>query len=585
MPGRQVLCNSGYRFRQLTVPVRARVRLGGGSHFRLAVQESDTHLKANELSKRLSVLITLFMFATSSHIAVAGSGSPFPKSLSADLAETRGFYETGMRLIQQKHVAAAIETFKRGLGRDSRNVVLLNAIGAAYSLENHAQTGNRYFLAALNIDPQFAPARRNLAISYFKRGSFDLATGQFKLLWQNQENRPVASLFLGMLAVNRGEYSQGIKFFDESGSLLYQYPDSILCFARALYQSRRQIESRRVLNRLRDVSAASPDNWFQAGMLYADLGQRQQARDAFREALHKNPQAPEIDYHEALALSKLDRSDDALEVLQKLTAQDPDSDLLNLLGRAAEQAGNVWVSVHAFRKAVELAPDAEGNYLDFSTLCISYGNNAAALEIVRAGLAHLPESYRLRVQEGAVLSNLGKQQEAEEAFRSAITLRSDNQEAFLGLAVAQTLADQSDDAIKTLTTGVERFPKDFEFHYYYSRALLAEAEHSRIKGQAARKIRQTIEETIQLNPGSARAYYLLAKFYLNEGNLRLAEANLETCLRLNPEYVSAKYELGLTYLKTGRRQSGERLLREIRREHVQELRREGTRPRIVLAER
>jgi len=269
--------------------------------------------------------------------------------------------------------------------------------------------------------------------------------------------------------------------------------------------------------------------------------------------------------------------------LQDLTAREPDPDPLNLLGRLAEDTGNVQLSLDAFKRALELAPNDEENYLDYSTLCFSYGNSALALEAVKIGLEHKPNSYRLTVQKGAILTTLGRQEDAITAFQRAIGLQGNNKEAFLGLAVAQTNTDRFQEAIRTLEEGVKRFPNDFNLIRYYAFSLFRMAEHQGLKREACEGVRRAVEKAIELNPRSASAYYLRAKYYtVMDPNPWLAIENLQTCLRLEPKYVPAEYQLALLYLKTDKKQEGENLLAEVRAVQAEELKKEEDHPRIVI---
>ena len=489
-----------------------------------------------------------------------------------------------MLLVQQGRLDDAIETFKRGYRLDPSNVVLLNAIGSTYCLKDDTHEAEGYFLKALSTDLQFTPARRNLGITYFNSGKYDLAKAQFEELSRSAVNDPSPSLFLGMIAKRNGQYREAVEFFEKSGDLAFQYPDSILSFAQSLYNSSQESKSESLLARLERVKGVSAKQWFEAGRLYCSLGRYESALEDFGKARDLDPRLPNLDYLRSYALSKIGRSSDALSILQDFTAREPEPDPLNLLGHVAEDTGNIQLSLDSFRRAVDLAPEREENYLDYSTLCVGYGNSALALDAVKVGLEHIPHSYRLKVQQGAILANLGKQEEAKAAFQSAMKLQIDNKEAFLGVAVALTRMDRFDEAVRTYAEGIERFPNDFNLNYYYAFALFRIAQNNELKGQAAHRVRQAIEKAIQLNPRFAGAYYLRARYYtMLDANPALAIQNLESCLRLAPRYVPAKYQLALLYRSVGKKQESERLLEEVRQVQAEELSGEQDHLRVVIS--
>lgn len=87
-----------------------------------------------------------------------------------------------MRLVKAGRLDEAISTFKNGLGTDPQSAVLLNLIGATYSLQGNSEQAEHYLLESLQADSRFESARRNLAISYFNSGKYDLATTEFEKL-------------------------------------------------------------------------------------------------------------------------------------------------------------------------------------------------------------------------------------------------------------------------------------------------------------------------------------------------------------------------------------------------------------------
>ena len=96
---------------------------------------------------------------------------------------------TGIRLVSEGHLDEAISTFKNGLSTDPQNTVLLNVIGATYTLKGDFEQAENYLLKSLQTDPGFVPARKNLAISYFNLGKYDLATREFQRLMNEPGDR------------------------------------------------------------------------------------------------------------------------------------------------------------------------------------------------------------------------------------------------------------------------------------------------------------------------------------------------------------------------------------------------------------
>src|SRR4030095_8064047 len=121
-------------------------------------------------------------------------------------SEVAQAYRLGMGLVKDGRVDEAITTFANGLKTDPQNAVLLNVIGAAYSLKGEFEQAERYLLMSLKADPRLVPARKNLAINYFNLGKYDLATTEFQeLIKENGESRSVALLFLAGCGKTRFE--------------------------------------------------------------------------------------------------------------------------------------------------------------------------------------------------------------------------------------------------------------------------------------------------------------------------------------------------------------------------------------------
>jgi len=529
------------------------------------------HVASRSTSQCSKLLLSCLLAILPTSTAGLGQTSSQP-SLAQQL------YKQGMSLVRQGQLDAALQAFNRGLESDPSNLVLLSAIGATYTLKGDGDKAEELFQKVLTIDPGFLPARKNLAIAYYNSGKYDLAAREFDQLTSSPDAGPLAHLFLGMIAEKRKQYDAAVSHFSQAGELIFQNPGAILSFARSLYETHQREKSELALQRLASVAGVSAVDYYQAGLLHSKCGRNDQALEALAKAREMDAGLPGLDYRRALVLDDMGRAAEALQILQELVAQKPDRDSLELLGDIAGRQGKLDVAAQAYRKLIDIEPDHEEAYLGLSTLLMDNENDPLGLEVVGAGLAHIPHSYRLQVQKGALLEDLGRHAEAQEAFRSAIKLQPDHRHALIGLAVSQVYAGQIPEGVETLAAGVKQFPNDYYVYYLYGLALHKMAGLPGMDAKAVdRKSEQALERSIQLNSRFADSYFLLGKAYVDK-DPALAAKNFEAVLRLNPQHVAAKYQLGRLYLSLGRREDGHNLLSQVNEQRAEMERK----PKIIL---
>jgi tetratricopeptide (TPR) repeat protein len=489
-------------------------------------------------------------------------------------------YHAGISLVRQGHLDEAIQTFKTGLETDPQNLVLMDAIGAAYNLKGDLEPAKKYFLDALQADPGFIPARKNLAITYFNLGQYDLAEPEFRRLMDGPgDSRSIACLFLGIIAEKHQEYDKSVALFEKSADLSHQYPQALISFANSLYNLHRLQKAEAVLNHLDAMSGVSAAEYFAAGQLYSKIGQDNRALADYDRAGQNETELDGLDYQRAVVLDRMGRSQEALKILKDLTAAKPDADSLNLLAHVADENREFDVALQSLRQAAKLDPEREDSYLDFSTLCANYENYTLALQAADAGLTHLPNSYRLQVQKGVMLEKLGRLDEAQEILRSASRLQKDNSVAELSLAIVQADASEWKNAESTLTAAIRDFPTNYYMHYELGKVLVQIQESAPADPEIKARAKHAFREAIRCNPSFADSYYQLSKLYLR-GAPKLAEQNLVTCLRLDPNHAPAEYALARLYINSGRRGEGQALIDRFEGQQQAEKLKEKQRPRI-----
>jgi tetratricopeptide (TPR) repeat protein len=489
-----------------------------------------------------------------------------------------------MEQVRQGQVAEAIRTFEAGLKSEPQNPVLLDATGAAYSLEGDYERATGYFLASLREKPGFLPARKNLAITYFNEGQYELAATEFQTLASSPgPSRKVASLFLGMIAEKNGDYAKAVSFFGQAGELLSRYPEALLCSANAELQLKQAEKAEAALKTFDAHPGATAAEKLQASQLYLQLGKNNLALADVEAARKKDSGLEGIEYQRAVVLDRMERSQEALQILKDLVITKPDAEALNLLAHVAQKDGDLALAMQSLKQAAKLDPDREENYLDFSTICADNGNYPLALEAADIGLGHIPNSYRLQVQKGVVLENLGRLEEAEEELRNASRLQKDNSVALLSLAIVENNAGQLQDAETTLTAAIRDFPDNYYMHYFLGKVLLQIQEGMPADAGMEAKAKQAFQQAIRLNPSFADSYYQLSKLYLRESP-KLAEQYLVKCLRADPNHAPAEYTLARLYLNTGRRAAGQAMIDRFESLQKSEKLKEQQKPRIESAQ-
>jgi tetratricopeptide (TPR) repeat protein len=463
--------------------------------------------------------------------------------------------------------------------------VLLDATGAAYSLKGDFEEAKQYFLESLRVDAAFVPAQKNLAITYFNMGQYSLAASEFQTLKNiSAASSPVANLFLGMIAEKNADYVQAVSLLEQSGTLLNRYPEALLSFANSQAQLKHVHQAQVALGNVESLTGMTALQYLKAAELHSRLGQYAQALADLDKAHAKDSRLERLAYQRAVVLDQMNRPQEARAILKDLPAANLDSDSLNLLAHVAQKSGDFGLAMQSLRQAAKLDPTREDNYLDFSTICADYGNYPLALEAANVGLEHIPNSYRLLIQKGVVLENLGRLEEAEDILRNAAQLQKDNSVALLSLAIVETHAGQLQDAETTLISGIASFPENYYMHYQLGKILVQLQEGDPADAALGAKAKHAFQQAIRFNPSYADSYYQLSKLYLKEFP-KLAEQNLLTCLRLDPNHAPAEYTLARLYLSTGRREAGQAWIDRFESQQQAAKLKEQQKPRIESAQK
>lgn len=169
---------------------------------------------------------------------------------------------------------------------------------------------------------------------------------------------------------------------------------------------------------------------FNEGMKYFESGELELAAAAFKKAAEKSPQSIEANYNLAVCYLRLQKTAEAIDILEKiLNSRNDIPEIYIALGEAYFNRAETEKAISSFRRAQELQPD---NYRIFYDLGIIYYKNdqlEAALSSFDQAIRLNPEFASAYYQLGLVFIKRGDFPRAIEALEKFLRLEPEAKEA------------------------------------------------------------------------------------------------------------------------------------------------------------
>jgi tetratricopeptide (TPR) repeat protein len=449
-------------------------------------------------------------------------------------------YDCAVTLIQQGRFPAAVGVLEKLIDESPRNLKALNLLGIALSAAGDLEKANKRLHQALEVDPGFLPALKNLSINEFRLGHMNRAQAGLETLLKSFPNDEVTRLYLGEIAYGAKQFGEAVAHYEKSRAQVYPV---ILHYAECLLETGRKKELSAVLDAIPEEDA---EKQFQAGILLGKAGAYLEAAPYFGRARKHATDPYKAAYDQTLMLIRGSDYPGAIQLSNELfTAGLRRAELYNLVSEAFLKTGQVEKAYSALKSAIALEPEAEDNYGDLAGICLDQANYQLGLEVVDEGLKHLPDSYRLHLQRGQILAQKGFSQESERDLEIASRLSPSESAPYVALGFAWIQREETVKAVGVLRARVKANPNDFVLSYMLGIAL------NRSGAETDAEAKEAFEASVRLNPRFSRARAELGKMLLRSGDVGGAIEQLETAVKLDPEDATAAYQLGQAYRRMG----------------------------------
>lgn len=463
----------------------------------------ETMLDSKNTIKSLSFALVL-MFAIAPEI-------------SADFEQIRS-------LIRRGEFVAALQACDKDLRVNPRDFRILTLKGIALQGLGRNLESLEAFRQALKIQPKFLPALQGAAqLEYILHDPHCRQT--LEAILKIQPEMPTAHAMLGVLSFEERDCKSTLEHFRKAGQ----------------------------------ISEMPPIKWRRAFCYYETESWAEAERD-FVDLLNLK-EDERVRYNLGLVRLKEGKSAEAITTLRPLLQKEsPDPEVMSLLAASYEANKQTPEAFQILRRAIELYPYDEQLYVDLGILCLEHSSFLAGIEVLRIGVQNIPQSARIQIMLGIMQASAGFFAEAEKAFKKADQLSPNEAIGKVGLAIMMLHAGAADQVISLLREQIKRASIPL-VELLLVEALLQKEEVTSNDLQEAKSL---LLSSIKQQPTNAKAYTLLGKIYLREGNINDAVRALEKADRLDPSDRASIYQLMTLYNRLGRKQEAMDLMNRLR---------------------
>lgn len=282
-----------------------------------------------------------------------------------------------------------------------------------------------------------------IAVSHHVSGNLDLAEQIYRQILQQMPGHPDPWHLLGVIAQQRGQYTQSLDLIDRAISIVENQSAYHSNRGETLRRLGRLPEAEQALRRAVQLDPNATDAYNNLGLVLNDLRRYSDAIDVLTQALARRPDFPEALNNRGLARRALGQSDAALADFRRAIELRPNYlDAQHNLGTELHRLRRLPEAESAYRAALAIDP----NYSDsLNALALAVHEQARfdeAEQLLRRALAVRPQFVDAHANLGLMLIGQRRFDEARQSFEMARILDPQHARHLVGLALAHSGLEQ-----------------------------------------------------------------------------------------------------------------------------------------------
>lgn len=467
-------------------------------------------------------------------------------------------YSQAENLVRAHQWDQGLEILQPVLRRAPRNVKALNLAGLAYTGKGDLTQADVFFRKALAVDPGFVPSLKNLGINEFSLHDLASAEKHMQAAVKLQPDDPVINLYLGEIAYAEHDFKTAAERLSRAGAFISRDPNLKAHLAVSQLQGGQTAAGLVSVDELQPDALSAPSQ-FALGVALAQADLPERAIPYFEALRQHYPGSYNTAFNLVICYVGAKKYSEAISLANQWIAAGRDTDEIeNALAEAYERSHDTPRAITALRRAVELNPQDEDNYLDFANLCIDHRDFTNGLKVIGVGLEARPKSYRLVFERGVLYAMEDRFDLAEQDFQLSAKLAPASNVGYVGMGVTYLETGNASKAIDLLRQRVKQHPNDASLLYLLGEALM---RNGAAQGQPQYAEAQAdFEKAVRINPSLCLPHVALGEIYLDAERYKDAVAQLEKARAIDPREKSAYSHLAVAYRKLGDTEDAKRVL-------------------------
>jgi tetratricopeptide (TPR) repeat protein len=445
----------------------------------------------------------------------------------------------------------AFELTRDALKTSPNDAQIWTLQGIALSRKSDTTGALAAYRRALTLSPDYIPALEGAAQLQYQAGSREAVPLLTHLLHLRPDD-PTSHAMLAVLEYRAGNCQGAVAHFAGAGTLLESELDALHAYGTCLVRLKRVDEATRVFQR---TVALRPEDARERRLLASIQLMASKPRDAV---------------------------DTLMPIVEGPSA---DSETLALASSAYEEAGDTARAVSTLRQAILLDPRNPNLYVDFATIAFAHQSFQVGIDVVKDGISLQPQAASLYLARGVLYVQLSEYDKAEADFEKANELDPSQSLSAAAQGLAAVEANDLDRALATVQQKLARKPDDPLL--LYVRADILAQRGAEPGTPEFRTAVSSARKAVALRPSLAPARSVLAKLYLQAGQIQAAIEQCRKALASDPNDQTSVYRLIQALRKTGDKSEIPGLLKRLAqlREQAAQQERERYRYKLVEGER